>query len=165
MATSIGSAIGAAMNRVMFGHGSARDGGGHAQRRNENFRLRNWPNEDLLFSVKNIDNSRVAPKADRKDRSASWRVLFGFSGMVALLVAVLLPSAYSLTAGYKLQELKRKHGELRALSANLDVEIARRTSPASLEQYAVRGHMEPPSVKKVVFLQPEDSVAMTVERK
>jgi len=136
-----------------------------AQRRNEMFRLRNWPNEDLLFPVKHVDNSRVVPKADRKDRSASWKVLLSFSGMVCLLIVVLLPSAYSLMAGYKLQELKKKHGELRAESAMLDVEIARRTSPANLEQFAVKGKMEPPNSRKMVFLQPEDSVAMTLERK
>jgi hypothetical protein len=136
-----------------------------AQRRNEMYRLRNWPNEDLLFPVKHVDNSRVVPKADRKDRSASWKVLLSFSGMVCLLIVVLLPSAYSLMAGYKLQELKKKHGELRAESAMLDVEIARRTSPANLEQFAAKGKMEPPNSRKMVFLQPEDSVAMTLERK
>lgn len=136
-----------------------------AQRRNETFRLRNWPNEDLLFPVKHVDNSRVVPKADRKDRSASWKVLLSFSGMVCLLIVVLLPSAYSLVAGYKLQELKKKHGELRAESAMLDVEIARRTSPANLEQFAAKGKMESPNSRKMVFLQPEDSVAMTLERK
>ena len=136
-----------------------------AQRRNESYRLRQWPNEDLLFPVKNIDNSRVVPKADGKDRSASWRVMFGFAGMVMLLIAVLLPSAYSLTAGYKLQELKRKNLQLRAETTLLDVEIARRTSPASLEQYAVKGNMQSPSTKKMVYLQPSDSVAMSIESK
>lgn len=135
------------------------------QRRNEMFRLRQWPNEDLLFPVKPIDNSRVVPKADVKDRSASWKVMFGFAGMVMLLIAVLLPSAYSLTAGYKLQELKRKNAQLRAESTLLDVEIAKKTSPANLEQYAVKGNMQTPNNKKLVYLQPSDSVAMTIERK
>jgi hypothetical protein len=136
-----------------------------AQRRNETYRLRHWPNEDLLFPVKPIDNSRVVPKADRKDRTASWRVMLSFTGMVMLLIIVLLPSAYSLTAGYKLQELKRKHDQLRADNALLDVEIAKRTSPANLEQYATRGNMQAPNTKKMVFLQPEEAVAMTLERK
>lgn len=136
-----------------------------AQRRNEMYRLRQWPNEDLLFPVKHVDNSRVVPKADRRDRSASWKVLFSFSGMVCLLVVVLLPSAYSLTAGYKLQELKKKNGQLRAESAMLDVEIAKRTSPANLEQFAAKGRMEAPNAKKMVYIEPEDSVAMTLERK
>jgi hypothetical protein len=135
------------------------------QRRNEMFRLRQWPNEDLLFPVKPIDNSRVVPKADAKDRSASWKVMFGFAGMVMLLIAVLLPSAYSLTAGYKLQELKRKNAQLRAESTLLDVEIAKKTSPANLEQYAVKGNMQTPNNKKLVYLQPGDNVAMTIERK
>jgi hypothetical protein len=135
------------------------------QRRNEMFRLRHWPNEDLLFPVKPIDNSRVVPKADRKDRSASWRVMFGFAGMVMLLIAILLPSAYSLTAGYKLQELKRKNAQLRAESTLLDVEIAKKTSPANLEQYAVKGNMRTPSNKKLVYLEPSDSVAMSIEGK
>jgi hypothetical protein len=136
-----------------------------AQRRNETYRLRHWPNEDLLFPVKPIDNSRVVPKADRKDRTASWRVMLSFTGMVMLLILVLLPSAYSLTAGYKLQELKRKHDQLRADNALLDVELAKRTSPANLEQYATRGNMQAPNTKKMVFLQPEEAVAMTLERK
>jgi hypothetical protein len=136
-----------------------------APRRNETCRLRQWPNEDLLFPVKPIDNSRVVPKADGKDRSASWRVMFGFAGMVMLLIAILLPSAYSLTAGYKLQELKRKNAQLRAETTLLDVEIARRTSPANLEQYAVRGNMQSPSTKKMVYLQPSETVAMSIQGK
>lgn len=135
------------------------------QRRNEMFRLRQWPNEDLLFPVKPIDNSRVVPKADGKDRSASWRVMFGFAGMVMLLIAILLPSAYSLTAGYKLQELKRKNAQLRAESTLLDVEIAKKTSPANLEQYATKGNMRTPNSKKLVYLEPTDSVAMSIEGK
>ena len=134
---------------------------GHSPRRNETYRLRQWPNEDLLFPVKPIDNSRVVPKADGKDRSASWRVMFGFAGMVMLLIAILLPSAYSLTAGYKLQELKRKNAPLHAETTLLDVDIARRTSPASLQQYATKSNMQSPNTKKMVYLQPADSAVMS----
>lgn len=129
-----------------------------AGRRNETYRLRNWPNEDLLFSVKRMNNSHVVPKPDRKDRSASWRALFGFIGAVTLLIVVLLPSAYSLTSGYRLQELKKKRDTLRSESALLDVEIARRTAPGSLEAYA-KGRLAPGN-KKIVFIQPEGSVAL-----
>ncbi|MBS1835743.1 MAG: hypothetical protein JST65_23705 [Acidobacteria bacterium] len=152
------------LTRLMPGRAEA---AAHArsQRRNDTYRLRTWPNEDLLFPVKPIDNSRVSPKADRKDRSQSWKVMFGFTGAAALLIAVLLPSAYSLMAGYKLQELKKRNDQLRAESAMLDVEIARHTSPANLEQFASTGKMQAPNTKKLVYLQPQESVAMTIERK
>ena len=54
---------------------------------------------------------------------------------------------------------------MRAETAILDVEIAKRTSPANLEQYAVKGQMQVPNTKKRVFVQPEGSVAMTLEHR
>src|SRR6476620_2950663 len=70
--------------------------------------VRVFPNEDIYFFAKRIDNSRLVRQADPRARGDCWKMI-GSAGVAAmLLIGVLLPSAYGLLAGYQIQSLKEE---------------------------------------------------------
>ena len=70
--------------------------------------VRAFANEDIYFFVKRIDNSRVVRAADPQARGMCWKMIGSVVAAAVLLIGVLLPSAYSLLAGYQIQSLRRK---------------------------------------------------------
>src|SRR5277367_1652189 len=66
-------------------------------------RLRYFPNEDVYFFVKKIDNTRVVRESDPAARTTCWRVIGSCVSAAVLLIAVFLPSLYGLIAGYQLE--------------------------------------------------------------
>src|SRR5579884_2484281 len=99
-------------------------------------RLRPFANEDILFYVKRIDNSRVVRAADPAARGRCWKLIGSVVGAVVLLIGVLLPSAYGLMAGYQIQSLRREGQRLAAEQATLELREAQLLSPQRMEDLA-----------------------------
>lgn len=124
-------------------HGSAQ--------RDERFRVRRVPNETIYFFAKTIDNSRVVRERDPKARGNQFRLMAATLGGAALLIAVLLPSAYTFIAGHELQDLMQKRDQLLAERRRLEVEETQLLTPARLEQYAENLKLSDPG-NKIVYL-------------
>ena len=133
--------------------------------RDDNFALRALPNEDIYFFVKEIDNARVVRQADPTEGHAAWKVLASGGAVVALLIGVLLPSAYGLLAGYKVEALKTEHETLVREKAKLELEEAGLLNPARQEELArIQGFVDP-APQKVVYLDSKaGSLAMNVKK-
>lgn len=127
-----------------------------AAQRDERFRVRRVPNENIYFFGKTIDNSRVVRARDPKARGEQWRLMVATLGGAALLIAVLLPSAYTFIAGHELQDLKQKREQLLAERRRLEVEEAQLLTPARLEQYAENQKLTDPG-NKIVYLPGDKS--------
>jgi cell division protein FtsL len=119
--------------------------------RDERFKVRRIPNENIYFFAKTIDNSRVVRERDPKTRGSQWRLMAATLGGAALLITVLLPSAYTFIAGHEMQDLRQKREQLLAERRRLEVEEAKLLTPARLEQYAENQKLTDPG-NKVVFL-------------
>jgi hypothetical protein len=125
--------------------------------------VRAFANEDIYFYVKRIDNTRLVRQADPQAGGACWKMIGSVVAAAMLLIAVLLPSAYGLLAGYQIQSLKEEAKRLESEQASLELKEARLVSPARMEQLARAQQFVDPEPQKVVYLDSKDgsSVAMT----
>lgn len=126
-----------------------------------------FANEDIYFYVKRIDNSRVVRESDPKARGTCWKLIGSVGLAVVLLIAVLLPSAYGLLAGYQIQSLRQEGDRLATEQASLEVKESNLLSPARMEELArMQQFIDPPS-QKVVYLDSKTgggSLAMNQEK-
>lgn len=125
------------------------------------FRLRRFPNEDIYFFVKRIDNSRVVREVDPKTRRLCWRVIGGSCAAAVFFSGLLLPGVYGLLAGYKLETLRQQKQKLEIQRAALELEETQLLSPARLEQLARMQQFVDPTPQRVVYLdgKPEGTLA------
>lgn len=128
----------------------------------ESYVLRAIPNEDVGLYVKRIDNSQVAREADPQARSTCWRSIGVACAAAVMLIALLLPGAYGLLAGYQIERLKKENAELLTIERSLEIEEARLLSPKRLEELAKLQDLVDPAPDKVVYLEgkPDGTVAM-----
>lgn len=125
--------------------------------------VRPFANEDIFFYVKRIDNGRVVRAADPEARDTCWKLIGSVVAAAVLLIAVLLPGAYSLLAGYQIQTLRQEAHRLANDQASLELQEAELLSPARMQELArVQQFVDPPS-QKVVYLdgQSDAQVAQT----
>jgi hypothetical protein len=114
--------------------------------------VRPFANEDIFFHVKRIDNSRVVRAADPQARQDCWKMIGSVVAAAVLLVAVLLPGAYSLLAGYQIQALRQEAHKLANEQASLELQEAGLLSPARMEELARDQQFVDPPPQKVVYL-------------
>ena len=76
------------------------------------FAVPRFPNEDVYFYVKHIDNSRVLREADPAARKACWRLIGSSFAFAVLVIGLLLPSLNRLMAGYRLEALRQERQHL-----------------------------------------------------
>jgi hypothetical protein len=127
--------------------------------------VRVFPNEDIYFFVKRIDNSRLVRQADPRARGDCWKMI-GSAGVAAmLLIGVLLPSAYGLLAGYQIQSLKEEAKHLAAEQASLELQEAKLLSPARMEELARMQQFVDPEAQKVVYLNSKNGSAVAMNGK
>ena len=120
-----------------------------------------FANEDIYFFVKRIDNTGVVRSADPKARGICWKLIGSAVSAAILLVAVLLPGAYGLLAGYQIQSLKTESQRLSAEEASLELEEAQLISPARMEELArLQQFIDPPSQRVVYLDNRGESLAM-----
>jgi hypothetical protein len=115
-------------------------------------RLRAFANEDILFYVKRIDNSRVVRAADPAARGRCWKLIGSVVGATVLLIGVLLPSAYGLMAGYQIQSLRQEGQRLSTDQASLELREAQLLSPARIQELARQQQFADPEPAKVLYL-------------
>jgi len=114
--------------------------------------VRSFPNEDIYFFAKRIDNTRVVREADPEARKACWQLIGSVAAAVVLLIAVLMPSAYGLLAGYQVQSLRQERQRLVTEQSSLEVQESRLLSPARMEELAREQQFVDPAPQKVVYL-------------
>ena len=114
--------------------------------------VRPFANEDIFFYVKRIDNSRVVRAADPQAREACWKMIGSVVAAAVLLIAVLLPGAYSLLAGYQIETLRQDAHRLANERASLELKEAELLSPARMEELARAQQFVDPPPQKVVYL-------------
>lgn len=132
-----------------------------ARERSDDFKLRSLPNEDVFFFAKRIDNSRVVRQADPKARSRDWKVVGGAGFAAAVLVAILLPSAYGFMAGYQVSNLQKESQRLNAERARLELQEAGLASAARLQQLAEIQQFVDPAPDQTVYLpRTDDALAL-----
>ncbi len=121
--------------------------------RTESPRLRPIANEDVYLFVKRIDNSGVVRAADPVARRArSNTVATGFVAAL-LVIAGLIPTAYSTMSGFTLQNLRQEQDKLKQQDAQLDLEQAQLLSYDRLEQLAKSLKMVDPAPQQVQYLE------------
>lgn len=86
----------------------------------EVFRLRRFPNEDVHFFVKRIDNSRVVRDSDPRSRRRCWSMIASACAVSVFLTGLFLPSVQSLLAGYSIESLRQEKQRLERERTSLD---------------------------------------------
>jgi hypothetical protein len=114
--------------------------------------VRPFANEDIFFRIKAIDNSRVVRAADPRARQYCWKMIGSVVMAAVLLIAVLLPGAYSLLAGFQIQALRQETHRLVTEQASLELQEAELLSPARMEELARDQQFVDPPSQKVVYL-------------
>lgn len=124
-------------------------------------RVRPFANEEILFFVKRIDNSRVVRAADPAARGRCWKLIGSVVGATVLLIGVLLPSAYGLMAGYSVESLRREGQRLDTDQASLELREATLLAPARMQELARQQQFVDPPPAKVLYLEgAEGSLAL-----
>jgi hypothetical protein len=130
------------------------------------YRLRAIPNEDVFFFMKPIDNARVVREADPVAPGRCWKLIGATCAAAVLFIGLLLPGAYSLLAGYQIQNLRDQQRELLNQKAVLELEEAKLVSPERLQQLAEMQEFVDPAPGHVVYLpSQEGSLALNVPKK
>ena len=111
-----------------------------------------FPNEDVYFYVKHIDNSRVRREADPAARRTCWGVIGSSFAFAAIVIALLLPSLNRLMAGYKMEALRQERHRLQLDRASLELAETKLLSPARLEELARMQRFVDPAPEAVVYL-------------
>jgi len=115
-------------------------------------RLRPLANEDVYLFVKRIDNSPVIRASDPVAQAArSKSMATGFAAAV-LVIAGLVPTAYNVTAGFTLQQLRSEQVQLQRQRAILETQEAQLVSPDHLRQLAKNLKMTEPEPQQVQTL-------------
>lgn len=120
--------------------------------REDPFKLRALPNDDIYFYSKKIDNSRIVRQADPAARGECWSAV-GAAGVLLMLGASLIaPHAASVLAGYKLESLKLERQTLLNEKRDLEVTEAGLLSPRRLNDLARAHSLTSPSPDQIIHL-------------
>ena len=131
----------------------------------EECKLRALPNEDVYLFTKRIDNSRVVRQADPRARARDWKVLGGGSVAAILAIAISLPPAYGLIAGYQLSQLQIQNEQLRMEQVRLQVEEARISSADKLHGWAEAQNFVAPASDRTIYLEPKNDKSLAMNRR
>jgi hypothetical protein len=123
------------------------------------FEVPAFPNEDVYFYIKRINNAHVLREADPAARRACWKLIGSSLVIAALVIGLLLPGLYGLVAGYRLEALRQEQNRLMLDRATLEYQESKLLDPARLEELAKMQQFVDPEPTKVVYL---DSKSDTV---
>ncbi len=152
-------------NRVLGGSRTDAAVRRYVEPQDDSYALRALPNEDVYFFVKEISNSKIVRQANPRERFAAWKTVASGGVLAALIICILLPNAYGLLAGYKLQALKSEQRVLLRERDNLELEEGQLLNPARLEALALDQKFTDPAPQTVFYLDPKTgSLAMNVKK-
>lgn len=126
--------------------------------------LRPFPNEDLGFWIKPIDNSRRVRQEDPGLAEACWRFFSATALVVVVVVGLLAPSAYGVLNGFRLQRLKDENIQLEAQKRSLELKKSRLLSPVRLEALAEKYDFVDPPRDRVLRLRGSENEATAAWR-
>ena len=115
-------------------------------------RVRAFATEDIYFFVKHIDNSEVIRAVDPANERASWKMIGTAAVAATFLIAVLVPKAYSVLDGYKIQTLRQEQARLLGERAALELEEASLMSPERMSNLAKQQQFVDPAASSIVYL-------------
>jgi hypothetical protein len=118
----------------------------------DQFEVPAFPNEDVYFYIKRINNSQVLREADPAARRTCWKLIGSSLTIAALVIGLLLPGLYGLIAGYRLEALRQERDRLILDRTTLEYEESKLLDPARLEQLAKLQQFVDPAATKVVYL-------------
>jgi hypothetical protein len=130
----------------------------------DSYRVRLFPNEDIMLWVKPIDNSRVMRDSDPQLLEACWRFITVASVAVIVVVGLLLPNAYGMLSGYQIHKLEQERAMLLREREALELEESRLLSPKRLEELAEMQRYVDPPPDKVVYLTPQADGSLALAR-
>src|SRR5579883_1235647 len=133
-----------------------------ALRGNDVYRLRPMANEDVVLWTKPIDNAKVKRQPDVVASRMCWKLIAAGTVAVLMITAMLLPTVYSLLAGYQIQKLKVEHDRQLQEQAGLDREVAALLSPERLAALAEQQSFADPAPGKTIFLNPHGEGKMAM---
>jgi uncharacterized protein HemX len=116
-------------------------------------RLRAFPNEDIYFHIKPIDNSAVIRLADPESERASLKMVAAAGIAAAVLIGVLMPKGYGVLAGYQIQTLRQEQEHLLADQAALELREASLMSPERMQVLAKEQQFVDPAPERIVYLE------------
>lgn len=128
------------------------------------FEVPPFPNEDVFFYVKHIDNSRVFRESDPAARKACWRLIGSSFAFAILVIGLLLPSVNQLMAGYRMEALRQERQRLELDRASLELAETKLLSPARLEELARTQRFVDPAPEAVVYLESGKSDAILAKK-
>jgi hypothetical protein len=117
------------------------------------FEVPAFPNEDVYFYIKRINNAHVLREADPAARRACWKLIGSSLTIAALVIGLLLPGLYGLVAGYRLEALRQERNRLMLDRATLEYQESKLLDPARLEELAKMQQFVDPDATKVVYLE------------
>ncbi len=115
-------------------------------------RIRPFANEDIYFFVKHIDNSSVIRAVDPAAERASWKMIAAAAAAAVFLIGVLVPKAYGVLDGYKIQSLRQEQQRLLGERAALELEEAAILSPERMAILAKEQKFVDPTAENIVYL-------------
>ncbi|MBV6431886.1 MAG: Cell division protein FtsL [Bryobacteraceae bacterium] len=127
-------------------------------------RLRPFPNEDVSFHVKRIDNSHVIREQDPRTGKFCWKTIGAASVCTALVIGLGLPVGYRRMAGYQIEDLKQEYKRLQALNAELELREAKLLSPERLAELARLQEFVDPDPGRVIHLDEQSRPVMAMGR-
>lgn len=128
------------------------------------FEIPQFPNEDVYFYIKYIDNTRVVREADPAARKTCWNLIGSSFAFAVLVIGLLLPSVNRLMAGYKLEALRQERQRLELDRASLELTETKLLSPARLEELARTQRFVDPAPEAVVYLDGNKSDAILAKK-
>jgi len=111
-----------------------------------------FPNEDVFFYIKPINNALVLREADPAARRACWNLIGSSLVVATLVIGLCLPGLYSLVAGYKLEALRQERNRLMLDRSTLEYQESKLLDPARLEELAKLQQFVDPAAAKIVYL-------------
>lgn len=150
----------AAVLRQEYGQGGFEPEYGIPRHRAVPAHVRAFPNEDIYFWRKGVDNSRVARQGDPRIWETCWRFFSAMTLMVVLAVGLLLPNAINLLSGIQLHRLRAENAQLRDQQRMLAIEESRLLTPERLEHLAEQYGMKDAKPGSVIHLYTGSQAAL-----
>ena len=123
------------------------------------YQLRPLPYEAFLYVKNDFNNHHVVRQADPTAGRSAWKAIGSSCIAAALLIALLLPNAYRLLAGYQISRLKQEREQYSNVLRTLDSQEASLVKMDRLYEVARTKGYAPPTRDQVQYSQAKDAVA------
>ena len=129
------------------------------------FLVPQFPNEDVFFYIKRINNANVLRETDPAARRACWKLIGSTFALAVIVIGLLFPTLYGLVAGYKMEALRQERARLELDRASLELQESKFLNPARLEELARIQQFVDPAPKSVVYLESKRDSTLQAARR